>query len=791
MSKRSLSKTSFHGLTTSFHGLRTHAAFVAALSFVSLGTVAEAQFLTSSPGPLSRSHAEYDVQASCAECHLDGGKALSNSKCLGCHYHSNLQRRISAGKGYHSTSAVRGRKCQQCHFEHKGRSYNIMGWRSIGLGSSGQGFNHDLAGWKLQGKHGALACKDCHKSRNRQGLRTHLGEDTFCGSCHKQDQPHGFTRRAMLACDRCHTESVWKPQKSNMRFDHNNPKDSQMPIEGSHKDVLCVKCHPRAKFNLDRGGATDCKHCHKSSHSGHLFDKKKCGRCHSPKFRTLKKFSFNHKKGTGFALGPVHKKLSCYRCHTKARGFRKPSSSCETCHASDNRHKNRFKQFGRPPKCGLCHRPSTEWKPSGFNHNRRTKFKLTAKHARIACRKCHRGSSPSKFERFNPKTVGCMGCHQHKNVHDGEYTDKQCRECHSQPGDVRPPQRAVDKIHHPRRGSWPLIRGHRRVKCEKCHTDNQYRDTPKECGTRCHEDSLHQGSLGEICSRCHTPGRWDAPGFDHDKHTNWPLKGFHKTVPKCADCHPERDYSKTPKNCGAAGCHRDDDVHKKKLGNECERCHVETGENLFNHNEMSRYKLDGAHLTTKCSECHPSITFKPRPTNCYGCHPEPEIHKGLYGTRCEGCHSTSSFKDIRSLHDVGDFSLRGAHDRLACQRCHKTSRNLAGSGNMCINCHRQDDIHSNSLSPRCGECHTQWSFVPARFNHARVGCNLVGLHRTLPCYDCHKTGNFGGLSPMCVSCHRDDALRVADHANRIVCSGCHNPNAWLPEIPYGRESVCR
>ena len=63
-----------------------------------------------------------------------------------------------------------------------------------------------------------------------------------------------------------------------------------------------------------------------------------------------------------------------------------------------------------------------------------------------------------------------------------------------------------------------------------------------------------------------------------------------------------------------------------------------------------------------------------------------------------------------------DFSLRGMHDNIACERCHKDNRPLAGSGNLCINCHRQDDVHNNSLSPRCGECHTQWSFTPARFD---------------------------------------------------------------------------
>ncbi|HLU66835.1 MAG TPA: hypothetical protein VKZ63_11190, partial [Kofleriaceae bacterium] len=130
-------------------------------------------------------------------------------------------------------------------------------------------------------------------------------------------------------------------------------------------------------------------------------------------------------------------------------------------------------------------------------------------------------------------------------------------------------------------------------------------------------------------------------------------------------------------------------------------------------------------------------------------------------------------------------------------------------GNFCINCHRQDDIHANALSPRCGECHTQWSFAPARFDHSTVGCNLTGLHRTLPCYECHRTGQFVGLSPNCYGCHADDMQRASQVPNspaalshmqgQVQCGTCHNPNYFVPANTvaltgphgYGRESICR
>ena len=175
---------------------------------------------------------------------------------------------------------------------------------------------------------------------------------------------------------------------------------------------------------------------------------------------------------------------------------------------------------------------------------------------------------------------------------------------------------------------------------------------------------------------------------------------------------------------------------------------------------------------------------------------EPEVHKGQFGTACETCHNTVSFSQIVPLHDVGDFSLRGSHDRQPCVRCHVDNRPLAGSGNLCITCHRQDDIHANSLSPRCGECHTQWAFAPARFDHSTVGCTMVGLHRTLPCYDCHKSGNFGGLVPTCFGCHQDTAAATGTHGpDRLICSSCHGTATWVspqsPGMGFGRESICR
>jgi hypothetical protein len=573
--------------------------------------------------------------------------------------------------------------------------------------------------------------------------------------------------------------------------------------------------------------------CHQSPHDGHLFGKRDCEWCHSPTFKTLKQQNFDHTEKTKFDLGPAHRKIKCYDCHTKALGEQKPTGACETCHAKDSHHQNRFSEFGEPPRCATCH-PSggPKFTPSAFNHSSRTRFKLEFKHAEQNCRGCHRGSSPAEFEDFRSLIdkqgkVDCMGCHAHKKVHSddkhptGRYKNAQCLQCHMHPGDPTIRQGKSNQMTenaHGKDGTFPLVMGHAKVPCADCHTGRDKNNKTSfsalepNCNAngKCHEDSLHQGTLGALCSNCHIAGSWTKLNFNHNEPfpadakgevKEFKLKGEHLKN-KCIDCHTkDRKYAETHATCSAEGCHQDDDAHKGRLGNKCEQCHVETGDVTFNHQTQSAFHLDGKHLEVRCADCHPSITFKPRPTNCYGCHPEPKVHKGQYGTQCEQCHSTASFEDIKPLHDVGDFALKGMHDNIACERCHKDTRPLAGSGNFCLNCHRQDDVHNNSLSPRCGECHTQWSFAPARFDHTRVGCNLTGLHRTIACFDCHKNGNFSGLSAQCASCHVGDALRATNiqtndgksHQTETQCAGCHNPNTWTNAAAglFGRESVCR
>jgi hypothetical protein len=363
------------------------------------------------------------------------------------------------------------------------------------------------------------------------------------------------------------------------------------------------------------------------------------------------------------------------------------------------------------------------------------------------------------------------------------------------------------KIGHGPGKPFQLVDGHKNVECKKCHKNDNYRDTRTLCAA-CHEDRLHKGSLGkDTCNNCHDGGKWSALKFDHDK-TNYPLEGHHKEA-KCEGCHPARRYKPTPSVCSDSQCHLKDDAHERSLGLKCQNCHSPSGETRFDHNDPKvpdRWHLDGKHQAVRCQGCHPTQKYKPAPTLCQGCHADPAAHRGELGVRCGSCHESEGWKKIHTGHDIYPAKFGGAHDRVRCSECHSQGRILQGMAQMCMVCHQRDDIHHNALGPRCGDCHTQRTWAAPHFEHTRVGCELLGVHRLLACVDCHKAGNYAAVSPTCVACHTRDLKRataaggkVPNHDAFSSCAICHNVYSWARQpltgmtrpFPGMRESVCR
>ena len=371
-----------------------------------------------SPGPLALGH----EKLACGDCHVDRSAALANDKCLDCH--RTLRDRLGAGKGYHARATTRGKPCEHCHHDHRGPAYDLMGWDSVR-------FDHAQTGWPLDGAHAGATCAACHHTLDAAGRSVFAGTDRTCGACHATS-PHGFTALPLLACDRCHTVQGWAPPRPQMRFDHDDRQDAAMPLLGVHKNVACAKCHPAARFALGGERPDDCAGCHASPHAHDIANARPCAQCHSPTFKSFRSSDFDHTMFTRFELAGAHRRLPCDRCHTPALGSVAPPRACEACHPGRSPHQQRF--AGIP--CADCHTAlayievpggKPKWRPAGFDHHDPLLHRIE-RHDR-PCRDCHRGQGPAEFERLAPAS-DCTGCHRHKTVHEGKYSNAQCFDCH-------------------------------------------------------------------------------------------------------------------------------------------------------------------------------------------------------------------------------------------------------------------------------------------------------------------------------------------------------------------------
>ncbi len=744
------------------------------------GTALADEFFKLSPGPLSKAHEEFDNHDNCTKCH-ELGAGVTNFLCLDCHQHRPLRDAIKAGKGLHARFKD---QCRTCHTDHKGREHLIVDWSGVG---GRRDFDHEKTGFSLVGVHGELTCTACHKKKLKSGVTSYASVAITCDGCHKN--PHQFTSADLRKnCESCHGKGgkTKKLEPKDLPFDHG--ERTKFALTGRHGKAECVDCHRNADMGVpDRPRV--CASCHKSPH-GNAFVAKNCEKCHGPEV-VFARANFDHGT-TGFPLRSKHATKQCAKCH-KATD-KKPASECLSCHKDP--HRRRFSGLS----CGNCHGIGGSKRPDSFDHKARTKFLLTAGHASLDCRKCHRGKGPRRFEKF--ETSDCASCHAHEKAHQGQFESSECERCHKEGGNKN-----VAKFDHNRDSRFALVGFHAELeqqgKCRSCHPTDAFRTGKLACKD-CHQDS-HDGSLGDACERCHAPtvNFVDTDEkFDHLRVTTFALEGRHAEA-DCEDCHPERQYKTGKTTC--IDCHREDDPHVGKLGEKCDTCHTpHKGAPKFKHEEMTKFVRTGVHLDTQCQRCHvvsfpgskppvvgwakhvplPAMDFQfPAPgSECRDCH--HDVHEGAYGSACESCHDPSSFQNANAaVHDTGSFRLQGTHDRLRCERCHEPDRPLTGLGAMCQLCHLGDDIHNNSLGPNCGRCHSQFDWAPARFNHTSIGFALRGAHKLARCRDCHTIGSYAGTPTDCYACHQGDYLAATRPSHPMLgfgtdCATCHNSTTF-------------
>ena len=201
-------------------------------------------------------------KTNCQSCHTTPGYQLTSKfdmrdsnliACVSCH----AEPQVHKGKF--------GTACSECH--------STSTWMSTPVSLKNVGFNHDLTGFKLTGKHGAVDCQSCH------GGDTFKGKSQACVSCHAEPAVH--KSRFGTTCTQCHTTNTW----DGAMFNHNTA--FKLPHEG--RNFACSACHTD-QANYKSYTCIDC-HEHRPDrivlrHRGKSLDSiKNCVDCHAPNRR--------------------------------------------------------------------------------------------------------------------------------------------------------------------------------------------------------------------------------------------------------------------------------------------------------------------------------------------------------------------------------------------------------------------------------------------------------------------------------------------------------------------------
>ena len=464
----------------------------------------------------------------------------------------------------------------------------------------------------------------------------------------------------------------------------------------------------------------------------------------------------------------------CSKCHLR---FRKGTQTqlCLDCHekiAADVSKKKgfhgRIKDMAKKT-CLSCHSEHRGRKadivqldPLTFNH-KSTDFPLQGAHTALACATCHVdgktwAEAPSR----------CSDCHGKQDPHKGNLGNS-CQDCHT-------PERWNKFSFDHDKTDFKLHGKHKKVRCASCHINERYKKTPKRCNS-CHAiNDVHAGANGSKCESCHNERSWKKTDFDHDRETDFPLRGKHRKV-RCEACHvdPIKD-SKLKSDCVA--CHRNDDAHHGNYGKHCDSCHNEKGWSRarFDHTRKTDFPLTGRHAKLPCAACHQGDIHKEElSTSCSGCHADDDVHHGQEGKVCERCHQTQNWSErIVFDHDLTRFPLLGLHATAPCEECHTTAA-FRDTSLRCISCHRKDDKHKATLGPDCQQCHNPNSWSAWQFDHEKQGgFRLDGAHESLDCIDCHTTPSKSSklnTANSCNSCHRTDDIHKGRFGRN--CARCH------------------
>jgi hypothetical protein len=528
-----------------------------------------------------------------------------------------------------------------------------------------------------------------------------------CVKCHRGGRDQMGAR-----CLDCHQEIGWLLQRGR-------------GFHAATRDQTCASCHPDhagRDFALISWPGGDTAHFDHSRAGWALEGKHRgtgCGDCHTQAFRVAPAAHLSPRKGPEWGWVGLER-------------------DCVTCHRDRDVHNG---ALGR--ECAKCH-DAAAWKPArGFDHTK-TRYPLTGAHATVTCAACHLAprvhpTTDARGQRvpvFKPVAhEECSDCHT--DPHGGRLGTT-CGKCHVTTG-FKTVQRA--SFDH-ERTRYPLRGRHVDVACEGCHDFSTHPTAPRDrpfatcggCHTDAHAGTATLASRAVDCAACHTVDGWRPATYTVAQHAaaKFALEGRHAQA-ACNTCHVKNPPGIAAATLGSAG------VWLRPVAAGCVDCHVDPHAGRFPRcrdchdlqgfrpatigvtaHARYHFALEGAHAAVPCVACHgelkhpattsslavarwtsPPLAFTAPAGGCTGCHANP--HGDQFATRpagaaCETCHSTAGFRPADRFDHGRDttFPLTGAHQGVACARCHPAAR---GAGGAMV-------VRYRPVSAKCESCHT-------------------------------------------------------------------------------------
>ena len=348
----------------------------------------------------------------CEACHAKGDfkKELPFAKCTDCH------------KDEHNGQFAKrpdGIECAPCH--------TVEGWKPSLFDVKA----HAKTDYPLVDGHTMVKCEGCHIPKGKDTLFTTV-KFKRCTDCHKDEHNNQFTAKPYEnQCDQCHNLKGYSPST----FTLGQHKKTKFELTGGHIAIPCGDCHKLAEKDQPKSripyhfNDLSCTTCHKDIHNGQFHDRMVkvgangqpmgCTACHGTKsWHDLE--GFDHDQ-TSFKLAGAHRAVACIDCHkppnleTKLLNvdFKKAPGKCEECH--EDAHGSQFaKNYpNQITQCADCHN-SNKWKPSLFDHDKRSSFALEGEHRNVACAGCHklfRAVDGKQVLFYAPTAKQCSDCH--------------------------------------------------------------------------------------------------------------------------------------------------------------------------------------------------------------------------------------------------------------------------------------------------------------------------------------------------------------------------------------------